>query len=1197
MTLRLPVCTGSNPWGDSMRRWATSSRLIIYLLIGASFSFFAQITAQTTTSGGLTGVITDQTNAVVPNADVDIKNLATGTTQSTKTDREGLYRFFFIAPGSYRLAASHEGFRQELRRVEVLLGPPVTVNIELQIATATSEIKVTDEVPLIHADNGDVSATLEQQQVSELPNQGNDLTNIAQLAPGAVMNTDNNFGAAFSILGMPGVSYLYTMDGMNTTDSMGNLQSSGSLSLTLGQNLVDEATVVTTGYSGQFGGAAGGNINYVTKSGTGQFHGNAQYWYNNRVLNANNWFNKANGSPRPLDTANQWAGSLGGPIKREKLFFFFDNEGLRVSVPQYFFDIHAPSPEFEDATLKNIANDSRFGQNSATYSFYRKMFSLYDAASSAHPTAPGVTGDPTGLGCGTFLDPNDPHGPGHDTVPCTVHFNEIRGRPSQDMLTSGRVDWNVSNRDRAFLRLQYEGGRSAIFLDAIDPVFDADASLPWWQGQILETHTFGSSGASQFLLAGSSGLASYKMRNPSEALSTMPTGLHFGCCEGFNDLGQSGFFNPLGSVFGVPLRYQISEDVLKSWHTHKFGFGVSFETIHWHLSGWSYSSNVIGTLQPQSLDAFYWGGFDPNSSSDFTLLFQSFPLSLSQRMAFYNYGLYGQDEWHAWKNLSLTFSLRAEHKANPTCEQACFARFNGPFESVSHDANQPYNQALVTSHHAFTATDTVLWSPRFSFAWQPFGVSHTTVLRGGVGIFYDSNPGYLAFLLSNGIPFVNSYVVSNDNLAPGETPSNLFDDAAASNSAFVNGYKSGQTLAQIQAATSQINGAVFSPPAITVPDTPAHAPQFQKWSLELQQALGTHSSFDVGYFGHHGIHGLVQNPSANAWGFGSLPAGFCTSPPVPPCADPRFSQVGTFRWGAISNYNGLVASFQHKFSRWTSGLVQFNYTFGHTLDEVSDGGLFGFTGGGTIYPPDVKNLRRSYGPAEYDVRHSINANYVWELPLRAALGGRGPSFLVRGWQVSGTVFFHTGFPYSVFDAYEAGVLQAKNYFGPVYAVPAQPLGPDPYCGSGAGFVDPVHPCQPPQLEDGNPNPNARFVQAGCETGFDQGTLPGTSDPCGGSVVVFAQGRNRFRGPSYFNTDFTIMKNTKLPRWENASLGLGVQFFNVFNHPSFGLPSNNIDDFGFGWIFGGAGPYTNLAGNNTGGDSTRRLIQLKAQIRF
>jgi hypothetical protein len=478
------------------------------LVIAASFCLSPKIVAQTTTSGGLTGVVSDQTNAVVPNAEVELRYNARGVTESTKTDREGLYRFFFLAPGTYTLAVTHVGFRDEQRTVEVLLGPPVTVNVTLAIAQTSSEVTVTAEAPLIHADNGDVSATMNQKQISELPNQGNDLTNIAQLAAGAVMNTDNNFGAAFSILGMPGVSYLYTMDGMNTTDSLGNLQQSGSLSLTLGQNLVEEATVVTTGYSGQFGGAAGGNINYVTKSGTSQFHGNAQYWYNNRVLNANSWLNKAAGNARPLDTANQWAGSLGGPIKREKLFFFLDNEGLRVSVPQYFFDIHAPSPEFEDATLKNIANDSRFGLNSATYSFYRKMFSLYDAASGAHPTAPGQFGDPTGLGCGSFQDPNDPDGPGHGTVPCTVHFNEIRGRPSQDMLTSGRLDWNVSKSDRAFLRLQYDGGRSAIFLDAIDPVFDADASLPWWQGQILETHTFGSSSASQFLLAGSSGLAS-----------------------------------------------------------------------------------------------------------------------------------------------------------------------------------------------------------------------------------------------------------------------------------------------------------------------------------------------------------------------------------------------------------------------------------------------------------------------------------------------------------------------------------------------------------------------------------------------------------------------------------------------------------------------------------------------------------------
>jgi hypothetical protein len=122
------------------------------------------------------------------------------------------------------------------------------------------------------------------------------------------------------------------------------------------------------------------------------------------------------------------------------------------------------------------------------------------------------------------------------------------------------------------------------------------------------------------------------------------------------------------------------------------------------------------------------------------------------------------------------------------------------------------------------------------------------------------------------------------------------------------------------------------------------------------------------------------------------------------------------------------------------------------------------------------------------------------------------------------------------------------------------------------------------------------VQAGCETGFDSGYL-GAFPTCDGPVVSFAQSRNRFRGPSYFNTDFTIMKNTKLSRWKNASFGIGVQFYNAFNHPSFGFPSNQIQDFGFGWIYGAAGPYTSLTGNNTGGDTSRRLIQLKAQIQF
>jgi len=155
--------------------------LFSVLLLAVSFS---ELNAQTTTSGGLTGVVTDPSNAVVPSAEVEIKDNAKGTTQSTKTDREGVYRFFFLAPGRYTLTVTHAGFRDEKRGVNVLLGPPVSVNVALEIAKASTTMTVPEEAPLIQAENGDFSATMNQQQISQVPNPGNDLTYIAQTAPG-----------------------------------------------------------------------------------------------------------------------------------------------------------------------------------------------------------------------------------------------------------------------------------------------------------------------------------------------------------------------------------------------------------------------------------------------------------------------------------------------------------------------------------------------------------------------------------------------------------------------------------------------------------------------------------------------------------------------------------------------------------------------------------------------------------------------------------------------------------------------------------------------------------------------------------------------------------------------------------------------------------------------------------------------------
>lgn len=1172
-------------------RWRARCFSLSALLIAITFA--NELRAQTTTSGGLTGVVTDQSGALVSNADVEIKDNSKGTTQSTKTDREGVYRFFFVAPARYTLTVTHQSFRSESRTVNVLLGPPVTVNVSLQIAQTSSEITVNSEAPLVQAENGDVSVTMNQRQVSEVPNPGNDLTYIAQTAPGVIMNTETGGPQNFSSLGMPGTSNVFTLDGMSENDN--SLQASlvGSLNLLLGQNQIQEATVVSIGYSGQFGGAAGAMVNYITKSGGNRFHGNAQYFWNGTALNANDWFYIANGVRRPFDDANQWAGSLGGPIKRDKLFFFFDSEGdrLTLSLNSQGGPLNSivliPSPQFESATIAHI--DSKFGSDSASDAFYKKIFALYNATPGA---SSAVKGSVNSDGCQGFADPDDPNGFGHNGIPCAMHIFATHSAPFRDTLTMGRVDWNASAMDRVFLRLQNQFGDGNFFVDPISTLFNAYHHQLWWQGQLNETHTLGSSAASQFLLAGFYLRPTNQVQNPSQTLAAMPTNLNFSAVTGvFTNLGGA---NDLANPAGLPTtQFQLSEDLAKIWSSHKFAVGASFVRIYW--TNIAFLPNLIGTLSPQSLDAFYQGGFDPASkNTDFTLLTQEFATKTRARIAFYTLGLYGQDDWRARPNLSLTFALRAEHRSNPTCRDGCFARLAGPFGSLDHDPTQPYNQAILTNQRqAFVATDDLLWSPRFSFAWQPRGISGNWVLRGGVGIFYDPVSGAHAMTLFTNPPLINSYSLQGDNLTPGEKTS-LFNDARTSNTTFLEDFQSGAPPTQILSIPG------LAPPAITNPQTRMRTPEFQRWSLDLQRTLAAHTSASISYFGNHGIHELAQNPNANAFGFGSFPAAQCSSPtPIPPCADPRFGEINDLDTNAVSNSNGMVASLRHHFS---SGLFQVNYTYSHTLDEVSNGGLNLFTFSSSIYPQDATNLRGSYGAADYDVRHSLNANYVWELPVKAALRGHGPDNMVKGWQVSGTVFVRTGFPYTVIDFAEPGLLARNNFFGTIYAVPAGPLGPSIQCGEGAAFPPGLEPCQPPQFflqADGSetPNPQARFVQSTCETGFDSGTLPGSSGPCNGSAVHFSQGRNHFRAPGYFDTDFTIMKSTKLARRENVTLGIGLQCFNFFNHPNFSIPDNGIMDPTFGQILSPDAPPTSIVGSGIGGDAAPRMIQLKAQIQF
>ena len=449
-------------------------------------------------------------------------------------------------------------------------------------------------------------------------------------------------------------------------------------------------------------------------------------------------------------------------------------------------------------------------------------------------------------------------------------------------------------------------------------------------------------------------------------------------------------------------------------------------------------------------------------------------------------------------------------------------------------------------------------------------------------------------LLASNPPLFNQFAIQDDNIAPNETTS-LFKDAANSNAAFLSGFAAGESFSEIQA---KVNG--FSPPALTNPDRLLKSPQYQKWSLEVQQAFGAATSMSIGYFGNHGIHELIQNQSANAFGFGTLPPGECTSPPVPPCADPRFSEVTELTTAGVSNYNGMVVSFQHRFTGWSQGIFQANYTYGHAFDEVSNGGSVSIC---------FWELRGPAGSEQFPGQLRIGGLRcapLLQCELRMGSSGEGGAARAR-----------TGLPgermadfgddlcphrFSLHRDRQRGRFQParKQFFRADLCSSGRASWSLEFpCGEGAAIPLSPHPCQPPQvLADGiTPNPNARFVQAGCETGFNTGNLPGPSGPCAGPAVSFAQGRNRFRYPNYFNTDFSIMKNTKIPRWENAVLGIGFQFFNFFNHPNFGGPDNFSSDSSFGQIFYMESPPTGILGAGLGGDASPRNIQLKVQLQF
>ncbi len=922
----------------------------------------------------------------MPNAQVTVKNTATGETKKLTTNGSGNYRASLLQPGPYTITVDAAGFGTTTASAQVSTGQLATANVTLGVSSASTNVEVSAAGSMMQTEQAEVSTSFSTEQIQNVPNPGGDLTYIAQVAPGSVMNNGGGYGN-FSSFGLPATSNLFTVDGANENDPFLNLNNSGATNVLLGQNDIEQATVTSNGYQGQYGGLGGAAINYVTRSGSNKFHGDLKYYWNGRVMNANDWLNNHTGTPRPFDNANQWAADIGGPVVKDKIFFFVNTEGLRLVIPTST-TVYVPNQAFQAATLASIP--------AASVPFYQQIFSLYNSA-------PGI-GRATAVGDGN-----------RNTFRSNVSNN------TNEYLITARYDEQFGQNDHLFIHFRTDHGTQATLTDPINPAFNSISVQPQYEGQLNETHSFSPTFTNQFIGAGSWYSSTFSEPNRAAALALLPEAISF---QGAN----GGYFSPVGhDVFDYPQgrnvsQYQVLDDVTKVLGNNTVKFGVNYKRND--VTDYAPQQYVAPRIFQESVADFQAGNA--------TIFQHNFPQRLTEPIALYNLSGYLQDEWKALPSLTLTGSLRVEHNSNPVCQTNCFANLQRGVASLNGDTTQPYNAKIASGLHTlFPNYDEVSYQPRVGFNFAPAGLKGNTVVRGGFGIFSDVFPGTVAENLFENAPNINTFTVNGAGLVPG-LPGSADSISAASNQAFLNYYAQGASFSSLTDPASPTVVPGFSAPSFSTTHPDIHYPTYLEWNLAVQQLVAKNTTLTVNYVGNHGTHEAVVDPSANSY---FVPDAFTTATGFSTtlrgaAPDNSFSEVTEVRNQADSNDNTLAVSLQHN-SKLLS--VQANYSWQHSLDEISNGGflpLVELTNTSIIAPIDPTNLRNQYGSSDYDVRNNFTLAYVLNVPKFY-----GPRVASEGWLLSGTVFAHSGSPYSITDSATSGDLGGLNYYGTTLATP------------------------------------------------------------------------------------------------------------------------------------------------------------------